>query len=241
MDIQKLARETGAILTSYRGNINPQLKGDGTVVTEADFAANKHLLEALIPTGATILSEETGFQVGGDTMYVIDPLDGTSGFANGRGHFSTMIGKVENGKVTEGVVYAPVEDELYYANNQGAWKNGVPITTDNKTRDLGLAIGSKGIPDGFVDDFNILWAIDYSSFGVRMSKIADGTIDLYMPFKKHTSWSWDVVAPYIIAKQAGAQVLSLGDKLDFTQKEMPGIIITNANDELAQKALAYFK
>ena len=74
-----------------------------------------------------------------------------------------------------------------------------------------------------------------------MSKIADGTIDLYMPFKKHTSWSWDVVAPYIIAKQAGAQVLSLGDKLDFTQKEMPGIIITNANDELAQKALAYFK
>ncbi len=111
-------------------------KADGSVVTEADLACQQHIAERLRrhwPEIAFLGEEMDGRQQaellqGPQPLWCLDPLDGTSNFANGIPYFSVSLALIERGQVSLGLVYDPLRDECFVADPQGARLNDEPLT-----------------------------------------------------------------------------------------------------------------
>ena len=108
-------------------------KGTIDLVTEADVAAEQTVLAMLREAGGGIgfLAEESHSSYENlpqGPVWVIDPLDGTTNFAHGFPFFAVSIAYAEGTASKVGVVYAPMQDELFCAcQGSGAWLNGRPI------------------------------------------------------------------------------------------------------------------
>ena len=108
-------------------------KGTIDLVTEADVAAEETVLAMLREAGGDIgfLAEESHSSYENlpqGPVWVIDPLDGTTNFAHGFPFFAVSIAYAEGTVSKVGVVYAPMQDELFCAClGSGAWLNGCPI------------------------------------------------------------------------------------------------------------------
>jgi len=112
-------------------------KSDGSIVTEADIAMQKRMakeLSELSPQYPLLGEEMTDaeqinllrIEAGG--LWCLDPLDGTSNFANGIPFFSVSLSLLIDRKPYLGLVYDPLRDECFTAiKGQGANLNGVPI------------------------------------------------------------------------------------------------------------------
>ena len=89
--------------------------------------ANELIVERLRRefTGDGILAEEsidTSERLDRSRVWMIDPLDGTTGFIDGNGDFAVQIGLSEYGQSVLGVVYQPLSGVLYRAiRGEGAW------------------------------------------------------------------------------------------------------------------------
>src|SRR6266550_4750817 len=101
----ELAREAGAaILDLYEGPLDIQQKADADdrePVTQADKLANEIIVERLageFPDDGILAEEslDTERRLGKSRVWMIDPLDGTTGFIDGNGDFAVQIGLVEN-------------------------------------------------------------------------------------------------------------------------------------------------
>src|SRR5262249_53897429 len=100
------------------------------ICTEADLQAQELILQHLrrtFPVDA-LCAEETTVTLAaavqtGDRLWVVDPIDGTRGFARKNGEFSLMVGFVERGKIGVGVVMEPARQRLTYAvRGGGCWR-----------------------------------------------------------------------------------------------------------------------
>ncbi len=110
-------------------------KARGEVVTVADHAVERRLeaaLKALAP-GSVVLGEEAaaadprllGVLTGGEPVWIIDPLDGTSNFADGVPVFAVMVAFARSGEVLAGWIYDPVARRMASAAlGEGAWADG---------------------------------------------------------------------------------------------------------------------
>ncbi len=96
----KAAQEaSNAILEIYQKGYNTFTKTDDSPVTDADLKSNKIIKEILSITKHSILSEEDiddQNRLSKDTIWIIDPLDGTSDFIDKTGEFTVMIALVQN-------------------------------------------------------------------------------------------------------------------------------------------------
>lgn len=115
------------ILPYFRSDLQIETKADQSPVTAADRAGEQIIIATLrhhFPTYG-ILGEEFGEQPGdADARWIIDPIDGTKNFIRGIPYFATLIGLEEAGEITAGVIYAPAENDLLYADKgNGAFAN----------------------------------------------------------------------------------------------------------------------
>ena len=130
--ISEIARAAGQILREMRQKpLDIQHKSTVDLVTAADKAAEAYIIQAILdkfPHHA-IIAEESGSHAGDpDHQWFIDPLDGTVNYAHGMSMFSVSIGYAQKGRLTLGVIYDPLMDELYSAEmGKGAFLNGFPI------------------------------------------------------------------------------------------------------------------
>ena len=85
-------------------------KGPGDFVTASDKKVEKVIINELLITGYSILSEESGLIDGKNPnkRWVIDPIDGTTNFSNGLSHFAISIGYEENKEIISGVIFDPI-------------------------------------------------------------------------------------------------------------------------------------
>src|SRR5574340_123957 len=126
------AHDAGAILRSgFRRKMEIRHKGPKDLVTEMDHRSEAVLLEKIMgafPDHA-IFSEESGRLNGMHSrQWYVEPLDGTVNYAHGIPIFSVSIAYAVDGELQLGVVYNPIDDELYAAERgQGATLNGAPI------------------------------------------------------------------------------------------------------------------
>lgn len=102
------------------------------LVTSVDLVINEFITNAIQSNfpGEAIHSEETANTIGtAGSFWTIDPIDGTSNFAQGIPHFAVCIGYVEAGQPVIGAVYNPVTRDLFsFEKGKGAFLNNTPIT-----------------------------------------------------------------------------------------------------------------
>ncbi len=131
----------------YQHNLQIRTKADHTPVTEADVRAEeaiRAILTARFP-GYGFYGEETGqHDLGAESIWLVDPIDGTKSFVRECPFFSTQIALLRGGRLVLGVSSAPAYGELAWAEHgDGAYLNERRIRVST-TAELGASIVSTG-------------------------------------------------------------------------------------------------
>lgn len=141
-DIERVTRlieeiATAEILPRFRrleaGEVRE--KGPGDLVTVVDETVEARLaprLQALVPGSVVVGEEATAADPAilarlseQQRVWVVDPLDGTTNFAEGRPVFAVMVGYVQDGRVVAGWIHDPIRGVTATAAEQaGAWLDG---------------------------------------------------------------------------------------------------------------------
>ena len=213
-ELEKLAREAGAaILSIYNKNdFQVQIKPDHSPVTEADFAANRIILDGLKRFGnLPYISEEEPpkfYDRAPPRYWLIDPLDGTKEFIARRGHFTVNIALIENKAPGVAVVYAPATDEMYSAYYGVYRENGKAVT--NKVWVPGrIVLSSHSHPEPPLGEFIDRNAItEHTRIGssIKFCHVANGSAHIYPRFGPLRVW--DTAAGDGIARAAGCRLVN---------------------------------
>lgn len=214
-------------------------KGDGSLVSKADYESNKIILEWLgtrYPEDS-IFSEESNpdFNAIRATCrtWIIDPLDGTSSFLNGKDDFSVLIGLCEWLKPVFGSMLFPARNKLLVGGkNLQATCNGMSIAVSRSTqfRPKGLYIRNWDVDDQSL----VAPAVDS---GAALCAVAEGTLDGAI-IKMVSHRDWDVAAPSAIIEAAGGRITTeSGEEVPFGHKTPPYQYFVASNGILHEQLL----
>ena len=126
-----------AIMDVYRTDFTVEHKSDDSPLTLADRQAHELITKHLLPLGIPILSEEGksipySERSRWQTLWIVDPLDGTKEFIKRNDEFTVNIALVRNQVPEMGIIYVPVKKNLYFGcKNRGAYllENAEPAFT----------------------------------------------------------------------------------------------------------------
>lgn len=117
----------------FRRPVETERKGDATPVTAADRAAEQAMRAILRGERSTdgIAGEEFGAEnAAASRQWVLDPIDGTSGFLAGRPLFGTLIALLVDGWPVLGVIDQPILKERWLGvTGRPTTLNGAPART----------------------------------------------------------------------------------------------------------------
>jgi len=207
-------REAGAVLLSMwprrearSDDLTVQQKVDGSLVSAADMASNELLTAALrtLYPNDFVFSEEVSSDpaevFASQRTWIIDPLDGTSAFLEGRDDFSVLVGLVVGHIAHSGILYLPARDQMFTARaGAGAFCNGQPVRVSDQEypRERHVYVRKFQSTAPHLES-------PMMDSGLALAKVAVGELDGAM-IKMVTHREWDIAAPIAIIKEAGGQV-----------------------------------
>lgn len=239
----KAAMEAGnAILEIYGEIYETSTKSDDSPITEADLKSNEVIKKILSKTDHSILSEEDKddqSRLSKETIWIVDPLDGTSDFIDKTGEFTVMIALVKNQKPILGVIGWPTEKTIFAAQkgggafrySHGKWER---IRVTNVT-DLAecRAVGSRHhLSDAEKMFIKKLGIKNFTSIGssLKVGKISSGEAEAYITTTNKMK-EWDSAASYCIVSEAGGRMTDMyGNDISYNNKvvnHQNGILVTN--------------
>ncbi|MBL7054357.1 inositol monophosphatase [Candidatus Woesearchaeota archaeon] len=242
----KAAKVAGKVMLDNYGNIGKISfkESKKSLLTQIDLKSEKAIIETIKKKfpGHNIISEESGTQnQNSEYSWIIDPIDGTTNYAQNIPNFCVSIALAKNKKVILGVVYEPLRKELFFAEKgKGAFLNKKKIKVSDK-KNMDDAIFGFSIPSETQVSVNTLHRIaeifplvrgirNSGSAALNLCSVACGRYDSY--FSKFIN-SWDVAAGFLIVEEAGGQVTDLKNKLwDISKKQ-----IAASNKKLHDKVL----
>jgi myo-inositol-1(or 4)-monophosphatase len=214
----EIAREAGALLANYfERRVLFELKGEFDLVTEADRASEKMVVERLrshFPSHTIVAEEGSGHEGGSEYRWYVDPLDGTTNFAHSFPMFNVTLGLVRAGEVVAGVVYDPLRQEMFMAERgAGAYLNNRRIHV-SKTARLSDSLASTGFPSRKRHhnvNIHFYYQLAMASHGVRrtgsaaidLAYVAAGRLDFFWEFGLKP---WDMAAGTLLVEEAGGRV-----------------------------------
>jgi 3'(2'), 5'-bisphosphate nucleotidase len=238
--LTQIASEAGAAIMRVRaGGAVVRTKADASPVTEADEAAEAIILRGLerVLPGIAVVSEEAASTSEArelpDTFVLVDPLDGTREFIDGRDEFTVNIAIVRDGRPIAGIVGAPALDTIWRgATRAGSerlrLKSGAaPANASERTR-LHTSAHRGGpwramVSRSHLDPATEQWLTRFAAVermdcgsSVKFCRIAEGKADVY-PRLGRTS-EWDIAAGDAVLCAAGGVVLTLeGEPVRYGQ------------------------
>lgn len=247
---QAIAREAGVLALDYFRNfaaLTVHSKGVQDMASEADLATEVLIrkgVEAQFPQDA-FLGEETSdtFRIEpGKGTWIVDPIDGTQPFINGIPSWCIAIAFVEDHHIRIGVVYDPVHDEMFAAQEgKGAWLNGKALRTAeaNSLRDGLVCVGfsNRVPPEAVLEPLTRMLHRKgmyhrNGSGALSLAYVAAGRLIGY--FEPHMN-SWDFAAGALLVREAGGRT---NDCLPSAQAMIDGGLMLAATaavyDELEQ-------
>ena len=206
---------------------------DHSPLTIADRVSNEIILKQLKNTPYPVISEEnkaTAYAIRKQwqTVWIVDPLDGTKEFIKRNGEFTVNIALVYGGRPALGVIYIPVKKILYYGTiRNGAYRADHPEYSpdmdfdalENQARRLPLdredpvytVVASRSHmssdTENFIDELKKEHGeVKLTSIGssIKICLVAEGTADIYPRFA--STMEWDTAAGHAIAKAAGKEL-----------------------------------
>ncbi len=208
------------------------------ITTDADRQVQEILLGAIVAAfpGDALCAEEStntlkGAACTGERLWIIDPIDGTRGFAQKNGEFSVMVAFVEKGQIGLGIVAQPAVGRLTYATRAGGcWRRDsedqAPLpcrVSSTPSLDEATMVQSRSrIPptpplekggawggSRWVQALRPAKVIESHSAGVKLALVARGEADLYLN-TYDAFHDWDICAGDILVAEAGGIVTDSG-------------------------------
>ena len=209
--LETVMREAGEIArATARTEFKRWTKGDdNSPVSEGDIAVNNFLrarLVALAPD-AGWLSEETEDHFPDRAMplaWIVDPIDGTRAYINGRADWTIAVALVEKGRPQLASIYAPVTDEMFLAaRGHGATLNGARIHVSAGANLSGARLAG---PRRYLERLKDLHPqVDAKpkihSLALRLTRVAHGELDAALA--SGGSHDWDLAAADLLVHEAG--------------------------------------
>ena len=203
-----------------------EMKGEINLVTDADVAAEAAIIASLnedVP-GVAIMAEESAgenLKAPAGSVWIIDPLDGTTNFAHGFPFFAVSIALLKDGIPQVGIVYCPMQDELFAAcRDAGAWLNGQAIAV-TRTKFMVESLVATGFPYDIHRHMNTI----ISQLSTILPKVRDirragaAAVDLaYVAcgrldgFWEMDLQPWDTAAGWLLVQEAGGKVSDFAGK-----------------------------
>src|SRR3954465_860909 len=216
------ARDAGRILNEKFGRVTQvSSKGDIDLVTEADLAAERFIIERIkshYPRHAILAEEAEASGIkhegSGEFKWIIDPLDGTTNYAHGYPAFCVSVALERAGRIELGVIYDPLRDETFAAERGlGATLNGRRIRV-SEVEELNNAMLCTGFPYNVreMEDFarhfyNFIMHAQAvrrdGSAALDLAYVACGRFD---GFWEEGLRPWDVAAGVLLIAEAGGRV-----------------------------------
>jgi 3'(2'), 5'-bisphosphate nucleotidase len=218
------------------------------ISTEADRASQELILQAIrkaFPLDAMVAEEKTPtlelVARSGSRLWIIDPIDGTRGFAVKNGEFSVMIAFVENGRIGAGVVLEPATGLVTFASRgSGCWcyrESGgaksqchVSNAPDLSRATLTQSRSRTAKESPVVKKIKPAKVLETFSSGVKLARVAGGQADLFANIYPQFN-DWDICAGHILVEEAGGKVTTLnGDPLIYGgegNRQCAGLLATN--------------
>ena len=214
-------------------------KADNSPLTIADRKAHEAIAAILNDTPFPVLSEEgkrLGYENrrGWNTLWIVDPLDGTKEFIKRNGEFTVNIALVRNSEPVFGVIYVPVKKVLYFGiEGEGAYKCSDIISLGDEgatlerlikrsermplkeTRDHLIVVASRSHlspeTESYIADLKKKHSgVELISSGssIKICLVAEGKADVYPRFAP--TMEWDTAAGHAIARAAGMEIYQAG-------------------------------
>lgn len=235
-----LADEAAVLLRTWFGRATAAIKADGSFVTEADLAVDRAVHAALAahyPEHALLSEETTRSYTGAEWTWVVDPLDGTTNFANGLPIWGSSIALLHQGEPVLGMLDFPLLGQRFSAlRGGGAFFNGEPIhcppasalhnnqfliTDTRSARRLHISAPPK---------LRVLGSAAFDLAAVSHG-VAVGCCELLPKI-------WDIAAAWLVLQEAGAYVaplfsgpalFPLQTGLDYTDRLFPLLAAADAD------------
>ncbi|CAG0934165.1 myo-inositol-1(or 4)-monophosphatase [Thermoflexales bacterium] len=206
-------------------------KGWRDFYTDADTAAQQTIVDLIHshdPQAAILAEEGLTPPLGATSLWVIDPLDGTTNYARRFPTFSVSIAYVEQGQPQVGVVYDPLHERVFSAEHaHGAWLNSDRLQAAS-TDEIASAIVALDWGRGEQQRAQTLEWLSRTgrecrttralgSAALGLSYLAAGWIDVYF----HPMLApWDGAAGQVIAEEAGARLFNFaGARWNYTEPD----------------------
>ena len=231
----EIAKEAGEIIRDGFGkNFSIEFKTNSSnLVTEIDKKSEKAIINYIHKNfpSHTVLAEESGKHFfGGEYLWVIDPLDGTTNFAHGLPIFSVSIGVLKNNEIIAGVVYDVMNDKVYSAEKGGGAFRGetkLHVSNNSNLEESVLVTGFpydiKDNPDNAIELFASFLrqarAIRrLGSAAIDFCYVASGVFDAF--WEVHLN-PWDICAGKLLVEEAGGIVTNFkNESIDIYSKQI---------------------
>lgn len=204
----QLADMTGPRLVGWFGNAAASTKRDGSVVTEADLDVDRFIQDAIHARypDHDVLSEEISLTYQGSRYtWVVDPLDGTTNFADGLPIWGTSMALLADGLPVVALLDFPLLRQRYTAyRSGGAWLNGrrLQVAPTAKLHSNQIIVmdsrASQHVEICLPPKIRVLGSAAYELAAVAAG-VAVGCLETRCKV-------WDVAAAWLIAEEAGAAI-----------------------------------
>jgi len=234
------------IRTEYETFV-PIPNAPASITTHVDHAAQAailDLLHAAFPDDALCAEEKSEklevIPSEGERVWIVDPIDGTRGFAQKNGEFSVMIALVVQGEIAVGVVAEPMQDRVTFARRgEGCHVRTGEVTTPCHVTGV-TALGEATLvqsrskkdrgPSGPVRYLQPKRVTETYSAGVKLARVARGEAELYV-IGYGSFHDWDLCAGHILVTEAGGSVTDIrGNPLEYGldgHLQNRGLVATN--------------
>ena len=237
---RQAAKAGGDILAGYfRQGIEMRTKQDCDFVSDADVESERAIVDVIrsaFPNHAILGEEGQGgdgasVDVNAESLWVIDPLDGTTNFAHDLPHFAVSIGYYQKGQPVCGVVYNPARGDWFHAvRGEGAFANGNKVTVADHQ-----SLSDSLVGVGFYYDRGAMMEATLASIrdlfqqkihGIR--RFGTASLDLcqvgcgqFGAFFEYELSPWDFAAGRLFVEEAGGRMTNCcGNELPLTKSSV---------------------
>lgn len=230
--ITNALEEASKIANQQFGKVSGVTKGEDNnqVLTATDKEIGQLLIQLVQQTfpDHNIIDEEAGvIDNHSEFTWVIDPIDGTSNFANGIPQYGIMIGLLEKETPIAGGIVLPFYNNIYIAEKgRGTYLNSQPVHATSEINLLSTLVaytldGHQENPEMSYKEGKIMGRL---VLGIRNLRASGSCFDVVMVaegkyggYINQTSKIWDNVAAQIILEEAGCLYTDFwGKPMEYT-------------------------
>lgn len=225
--LQACVEASEAIMQIYETDFDPIIKTDGSPVTKADLLSNAIIKSALEQTGIPTIMEESinspyETRKNWESVWVVDPLDGTKEFIKKNGEFAICIALVHQNRPVLGFIVSPVREEIIFGGKEipphlvlfedlGQMQNWKPLSARTAVNQPLKIAGSRSHHSGSDLKFNqsmreLFGTVEFIKKGsaLKFFDLALGKADVYPRFAP--TMEWDIAAGQAIMESLGGTV-----------------------------------